>query len=208
MPEETMNRRQLYWYLLVITFASILVSCNYNSGVETTNGCTVSASATDVTGTAPRNAQIYIISDSYLPYIDSGFALGTTADFSGNFECAIPQGTFFLYVNDESSGKTVRIEASSHFAFTSRKLGEPGSISGTIQSEGRVFLVCLAGTPHYRLLTGKSDFRFDMIPAGDYRLIVYELDISDSDKRTMQYEEILSLATGEKVALPEIRISK
>lgn len=202
-----MNRFQFYWYLLVITIASVVVSCNFNSGVETTNGCTVSASATDVTGTAPRNAQIYIISNSYLPFIDSGFARGTTADFSGNFECAIPQGTFFLYVNDESSGKTVRIEASSHFALTSRELGEPGSISGTIQrTEGRVFLVCLAGTPHYRLLSGKPDFHFDMIPAGDYRLIVYELDASDSGTRTLQYEEALSIDTGDKVVLPEISI--
>lgn len=203
-----MNRHLLSLYLLMITLASALVSCNYNSGVETTNGCTISASATDVSGTAPRNAQIYIISNSYLPFIDSGFAYGTTADFSGNFECAIPEGNFFLYVNDETSGKAVRIEASSHLARTSRELGEPGSISGTIQrSEGRVFLVCLAGTPHYRLLTVKYDFRFDKVPAGDYRLIVYELDMSDSSITAMQYEETVSVDMGEKVSIPEIRIS-
>lgn len=156
-----------------------MLRCSINTaGIETTNGATVIASASSISGTAPPHAQISVFDTGYIPAIDSGLALTTSANDSGcfTFEGLAPD-LYTVIVEMPDSGQAAlfsNILVGPFIADSAHRkiLGPTGSISGTVASadSSAGILLYLPGTGYYRILSNPGPFSFEGIPAGTYRL--------------------------------------
>lgn len=168
------TRNVLYTLLAALLSASLQFFCSTSlSGVETTNGITVVATAETIEGTAPPYSQVYLFDTSYIPYIDIGTGFGTSVDFDGAFEFSVAPGTYniLVIVRDGSEAgilqKTVSPENSPGGEPEKNDLQKTGSVSGSVEADsGETILVYIAGTSYYRILTGSSSFSFQSVPSG------------------------------------------
>ena len=72
-------------FFLFALAAILFCSCTPGvSGVETTNGFTITATTTAIKGTAPAYSTVYLFDTGYIPYIDSGFGYGTAVNADEN----------------------------------------------------------------------------------------------------------------------------
>jgi hypothetical protein len=190
----------------------LMVRCSTQiAGVETTNGCTVVATATAIEGSAPPMSRVFIFDTSYIPYIDSGIGIGTAADEEGAFHFNTSPGSYHLFIVEpagNSAGIAIKSPDSRTGGAVSKEqlLQKPGAVSGTISSAtSDTFLVFLEGMCHYQVVTAAQTFYLKNVPEGTYRLkiarlsgpwnegvvkILYEQQIRVSPKETVEIGDI------------------
>jgi len=205
---------------LLVTAGVVLasmVSCGTSvSGVETTNGFTVSATADDVSGTAPPNSQIYLCDTGYIPCVDRGTGIQTSADLAGRFDFSISTGDYSVMVITPD-GKTAGV----HFKNASGTAGnrfeesrtpqQPGSITGSIAGTfpGDTLLIYLVGMCHYRLVTRQNAaFTVSRVPAGEYRLRIMVLPDRDTTEAVPLYESDVTVAPSKTTVLDPISLQE
>ena len=173
--------------LLAVGIITALLYCSCStgvSGVETTNGFTVVATARSIEGTAPPFAQVFLFDTGYIPFVDTGFGFGTSVDLDSSYRFPALPGVYNLLVitaDGSAAGlqrQTVAAEerTASPQTFT---LEKSGAVSGAIDpvAESR-YLVYLPGTGYYTVITGTSEFSFSPLPAGNHSLRVRRIDDS------------------------------
>jgi hypothetical protein len=181
------------------------------AGVETTNGCTVVATATAVEGTAPPLSRVFIFDTSYIPYIDSGFGIGTAVDNEGAFQFNIAPGSYHIFIigpTGEAASIAIRSPNSADVGSVSKrqKLQHPGAISGIITNTvSDTFLIFLAGMCHYQVLPATHTFSLLNVPAGTYSLKIVRLSgLSYAAPLDMFHEQEVMVNPGDTTALGEI----
>ncbi|MBN1576679.1 MAG: hypothetical protein JW913_09020 [Chitinispirillaceae bacterium] len=199
--------------LCLAALAGLLSDCTQNvSGVETTNGngFTVTATALTIEGTAPPFSQVFVFDTSYIPYIDSGVGIVTSADRDGNYRITTSPGCYNVFVvtpDGAAAGVTAEMVADENRRNTSSQLHtmeRPGSISGSIaETTDDPLLVYLAGMCHYTLISNRRDFHFITVPPGNYRLRIARLSWSAGTIVILHDREI-SVKQGEAVQAGEI----
>lgn len=185
----------------VSMFMLFCTCSNSVSGVETTNGFTVTATAAVVSGSAPPYSQIYLCDTGYIPFVNIGTGLQTSPDVSGGFSFAISPGSYKVVVFS-SSGRSaaVSIAAPSAAAAThtnvSRHLEEPGTITGTITGPSDSLLVYLTGMSYYAVLSTNRTFSLSFVPPGTHRLRVIRLPAQRAESMDILHEESIVVTPG------------
>jgi hypothetical protein len=182
------------------------------AGVETTNGCTVVATATDIEGTAPPLSRVFIFDSSYIPYIDSGVGIGTAVDDKGVFQFNTPTGgaynIFIIGPTGEAASIAIKSPDSTDAGSVVKKqeLQYPGAISGTISSAASdTFLIFLSGMCHYQLVPVARAFYLANIPEGVYSLKVARLSGPHRDPAMkILYEQVVQVYRGETAPIGQI----
>jgi hypothetical protein len=170
---NNMINRNRFILIIVALVSLLLIKCVQNlSGVETTNGATISVMAYKVEGTASPFAFIYLCDNNYIPYIDSGTGVATAADKNGDFLINEINGDKFSVsiVSRDNSG-TAFFCAGCDSSTNQATLSLPGKLEGSIVTSipGSI-LVFLRGTGYYILLESPGPFVFDAIPQGTHQI--------------------------------------
>lgn len=198
----------LVGYLTLVLFNSCGTSV---SGVETTNGLSVTATTNAVSGKAPKKAQVYLCDTGYIPYINSGTGIQTASDMTGTFSFSIQPGLYTVVAISESGNAAAVTIATQSTAgqspvSTQRTMENPGTITGAIAGAADTLLVYLAGTSYYQLLTEHRDFTITRIPPGDYLLRIIRLPAVSLSGDIILYEEHIVVSANRTVATGIIAI--
>lgn len=181
--------------------------CTQNiSGVETTNGYTVTATATSIEGVAPPSTHIFLFDTNYIPFIDSGIGIATAADFNGTYRIQAPVGKYNVIVitslTDEGDfiNETIATQVQSRGGAAQKIMRRLGAVSGKMGGalQGK-FLVYLAGTGHYEVFSGQQDFHLTSVPAGMYTLRIAQLSESGNEVILNLVERSVTVDPGKTV---------
>ncbi len=151
------------------------------AGVETTNGCTVVATAGAIEGIAPPLSRAFLCNAGYIPYIDSGIGIGTAADGKGAFQFSAPPGNYTIFIigpTGEAAGIAITSPDSAGAGAVSKQqqLLYPGAVSGTVSNTTPdTLLVFLAGMCHYQVVFTTAAFYLQNVPEGTYILKIARL---------------------------------
>jgi hypothetical protein len=199
--------------LMGLGFLSVLLiaGCTRQiAGVETTNGCTVVATAAGIEGTVPPQSRVFVFDTSYIPYIDSGVGIGTAADNNGAFQFKTLPGKYNILVIGPT-GEAAGIAITSGDAATvskEQRLELPGAVSGTISSAaGDTLLIFLEGMCQYQIVSVPRSFILKNIPKGTYALKIARISSpgSGSGMKILREERVLVTA-GSTTALGDITL--
>ena len=200
--------------LSLAAIVGFLYNCTQHiSGVETTNGngYTVTATSTTVEGAAPPLSQVFLFDTDYIPYIDSGIGIATTADRNGNYRFTARPGIYNVLVVAPDAGfagissETVSPDATAATSTRSHTMERPGSISGSVmEATDTPLLIYLAGMCHYELISTRRDFHFITVPPGTYRLRLARL--SDTGTIIVLHDRTITVKPAQAVQTGEIRI--
>jgi hypothetical protein len=157
-----------------------LFNCTTNvSGVETTNGFTVTASSTGIEGTAPAFSSVYLFDTAYIPCIDSGFGYATAVTPKENFTFPLSGGSYNLFVYLHSGDlagtaqKVILTDETDASASRQLSLKKTTVITGTVTMRANsTVLVYIPGSNFFRILNESGPFTLIGIPAGTYRVNV------------------------------------
>jgi len=168
------------FFFLCIANVVILMKCTPGiSGVETTNGFTITATTDAIEGTAPAFSTVYLFDTAYIPYIDSGFGYGTAVTAEKDFRFPLSSGSYNIFVYSYSGdlGGTAQKVALADAAESRQKtMDKTTSISGFVtMPENTSALVYIPGSDFYRLLKESGPFTLTGIPAGTFRIKVARL---------------------------------
>jgi hypothetical protein len=191
----------------------LIVRCTTQiAGVETTNGCTITATATAIEGTVPPLSRVFLFDTSYIPYIDSGVGIGTAADNEGVFQFNTRPGNYNIFIigpTGEAASIAITSPESTNTGSMSKKqeLQNPGAISGIISSAvSDTFLIFLAGMCHYQLVSATHTFALINVPAGSYSLKIARLSgTRNAVPLDIVHEQAVMVYPGDTAALGEIR---
>ena len=191
----------------------LIVRCSTRlAGVETTNGCTVVATATSIEGMAPPLSRVFIFDTSYIPYIDSGVGIGTATDDEGAFQFNTPPGNYHIFIvgpTGEAAGIAIKSPDAAHVGAVSKEqqLQPPGAVSGTISTEASdTLLVFLAGMCHYQLITAAGNFYLTNVPEGVYSLKIARVSgPQNGPVMEILHERLVSVNKGDTTVIGEIR---
>jgi hypothetical protein len=175
---------------VVAVIGGILMHCSGPvAGIETTNGVTVVARASSISGTSQPFADVSLCNSAYIPFIDSGLALATSVGASGefNFEGLEP-GNYSITICDRDRAhatifQDLTVGPVVPDSERSGTLENTGSLTGIVTSiaqPGTEVLLSLIGTEYYVLLPGPGRFIFPSLPAGAYELQASLLSESDT----------------------------
>jgi len=200
----------LFCGLFCIT--ALFVRCSSKvAGVETTNGCTVVATASAIEGTAPALSRAFIFDSQYIPYIDSGFGIGTATDEQGKFRCPASPGSYNILVIDPSGNAasiSITAPAATRGSTVSehKQLYRPGAVSGTVSTAGRdTLLVFLQGMCQYQVILADRIFRLTNVPEGSYTLKMARLSGTAGGKLVeIVHEESVTVSQGQTVSIGTI----
>ncbi len=173
-------------FLISALILPALVACSSAvAGIETTNGATVVASSSSISGQAPVRSQVWVCDSAYIPIVDSGFARAVSVDDSGRFTIGnLPPGAYTVIVktqNHDSGALFQGVRVGSNDTAMRRLLEPTGSIEGTVvsaSSSNAGVLVFLVGTEYYQILPRAGSFDFGSVPAGTYELQACALALS------------------------------
>jgi hypothetical protein len=208
-----MRKKKGILLIVVTLIASVTFRCGQGlSGVETTNGATVTVQADRVEGTTPPFANIYLFDKDYIPYIDEGLGVATAADGNGRFLFNGIRGeTFTVAVVCDEDSRSILLCAGCTGSTISSPLYNPGKLEGSVTaSDTGSILIFLHGTGWYKILKNSGSFVFDALPQGKYRLQAAILSYGESGKpsiknlSTPKEIEVASgkIVTTEPVLLP------
>lgn len=169
------------WNLLAAAVAIGLTArgCSINTaGIETTNGATVTASVSSITGNAPPFSRVSVFDSGYIPAVDSGTALVTLAGDTGGFGFeGIAPGAYTVIIETPDSKKAalfqdIPVGPRAVDSVRHQTLESTGVLSGTVTTAmgPAGILVYLAGTGYYQVLSGSGQFTFSDIAPGVYTL--------------------------------------
>lgn len=162
--------------LLLITAALIsllIMKCVQQvSGVETTNGATVSVSAHKVEGKTMPFAGVYLCDKNYIPYIDNGIGVATAADKNGDFLFNDIAGEkFSVAIITRDNSETAFFCAGCDSSNNQIILSSPGKLEGSVTTSlSGPILVFLRGTGYYMILESSGSFVFDALPQGVHQV--------------------------------------
>ena len=169
--------------------AALLLRC---TGIETTNGITVVASSSSISGNVPPHASVSLFNTAYIPFIDRGISHTVTADESGNFAFdGLVPGKYNVIVTtpderDAALVPCVKIDTSVIDSQYRAILEPVGSVSGSItnvpDSIAEV-LIFLEGTGYYTRIPGAGAFTIDQVSAGSYNLHVSDPSLLENIDR-------------------------
>ena len=196
-----MATKNSLFIVLFLCIGLLSVRCSMRlAGVETTNGCTVVATATSIEGTAPPLSRVFIFNERYIPYIDSGIGMGTAADGEGAFRFSTSPGAYHVFIigpTGEAANLSVESPGSSDTGHVSKngRLRHPGAVSGAISSAvADTLLVFLSGMCHYQLLCAERSFFIKNVPEGTYLLEIARLSGAPSGlNREIVHEERVAI---------------
>jgi hypothetical protein len=207
----TTNKVLLIGCCLLVTV--LIMQCsNRLAGVETTNGCTVFATASGIEGTVPPSSRVFIFDTTYIPYVDSGVGIGTAADNNGFFRFNTPPGKYNVFIvgpTGELAG--VAINSPSTDGDTSSKqlpLQDPGAVSGTLSDSATsdTLLIFLEGMCHYQVTTAAHSFFLKNIPEGTYQLKIARLSsLLNSSALKIIYVKQIKITRGATTEFGEAR---
>ncbi|HEX7511262.1 MAG TPA: hypothetical protein VF335_08180, partial [Chitinivibrionales bacterium] len=182
------------------------------AGVETTNGCTVVATAKTIEGTVPPWSRVFVFDSSYIPYIDSGAGFGTAADNRGNFQFNTPPGKYVIFVigpAGDAAGIAITSPDSGKTGSVSKQqqLQLPGVVSGTVVTAASdTMLVFLEGMCQYQVLVTAGAFSLGSVPPGTYVLKVARISGSlIGIGLTILHEQRIQVNPGSVTPLTPIR---
>jgi hypothetical protein len=176
-------KRMTCWVTLaeLILIIVLAIRCSTEvAGVGTTNGCTVTASASCVEGSAPPFSAVLLFDVNYTPYIDSGLGIITSADEQGRFRFkALSNGVLNVVILDESGRNAVLFDSlivgngGTRDTARSSFLSSTGTITGAVACpstpQGEILVYC-TGTDYYSLLSWPGDYLLPSVPEGAYRI--------------------------------------
>jgi hypothetical protein len=147
------------------------------AGVGTTNGCSVVASVSNVEGSAPPYSPVLLFDVNYIPYIDSGVGIITSADEQGRFRFkALSSGIINVVIMDNSGQNAVLFDSlvvGSGGTRQSSFLSGTGKIAGIAvcdsQPPGAILVYC-TGTDFYDLLHAPGGYMIASVPEGTYKI--------------------------------------
>lgn len=167
--------------LLFGVFALFLCSCGNNlAGSETTNGdeVMVTATADRIYGTAPAGNKVYLFSNHYCPYNDSGFSSVSKTDTSGSFSFNnLAEGEYTIYCKLANSDSSVIIQSiqvqSNHWSTPDTvEFDENGSFSGKLIDSSGIALsqsyVYISGSPFFTITDSSGIYILKAVPKGNY----------------------------------------
>lgn len=178
-----MKQRMTCWVTLAESIIIMVwaIRCSTEvAGVGTTNGCTVTASASCVEGSAPPFSSILLFDVNYTPYIDSGLGIITSVDNQGRFRFNnVDNSVLNVVIVDESGRSAVLFDSlivgngGTKDSARSSSLSSTGTITGAVACrslpQGKILVYC-AGTDYYSLLSGPGDYSLASVPEGAYRI--------------------------------------
>jgi hypothetical protein len=180
------------------------------AGVETTNGCTVVATATSVEGTAPPLSRVFLFGERYIPFIDSGLGIGTAADADGACRFSAPPGAYNVFIigpTGEAAGFAVATPAAgANQVLRNGMLQRVGAVSGAVSAaDSDTLLVFLSGMCHYQLLCAGRSFSLKSVPAGTYELVIARLTGSAAGVTWKTVRELaVTVSPDETAAVGEV----
>ena len=208
-----MRNRFLFTATLFCVLSGIVLKCTTSvSGVETTNGFSVTATTGSITGKAPAYAQVFLFDTGFVPYLNSGTGLITTADAAGHFRFAATSAICNILVVDSGSNSAgILTYTPSDFTDTnpspaslSRQLSETGTLEGSLHSPGEEqTLLYLPGLCYYRIVNGSDSFTFPALPPGTYHLRIMKLRRSPAET---DYDTTVTVESGTVSYAGEISI--
>ncbi len=188
--------------------ALLIARCSTQvAGVETTNGCTVVASAAAIEGTVPPFSRVFVFDAGYIPYIDSGVGIGTAADEAGTFQFATAPGAYTVFVvgpTGEAAGIPIESPDSKNGTVSKNQvLHRPGAVSGIIAgAPSDTFLIFLAGMCQYQLAPAARTFYLAGVPEGTYTLKIARLSgASENPSLEFLHEQSVQVHQGDTAAV-------
>ena len=153
-----------------------LIRC---TGIETTNGVTVIASSSSISGSVPPFASVSLFDTAYIPFIGRGISRAVSASETGDFvfDGLLP-GTYNVIVStpdgrDAALVPRIAIEASVIDSQYRAMLEPVGSVNGAITNVPDTVaevLIYLEGTGYYARMPGTGTYTINQVPAGNYSL--------------------------------------
>jgi hypothetical protein len=164
---------------IAVAFFPALLCTNNSAGIETTNGATVVATASSITGTVPAYSQVTLIDTSFVPLVYQGRAFATSAGITGviDFLDLVP-GVYTVIVEtpdgrNAAAFQDISIGSSTSITTLQKNLEPTGTLSGIVATatpSSAGILLYLVGTDYYLALPGPGPFTFESIAPGDYDL--------------------------------------
>jgi hypothetical protein len=162
------------------------------AGTETTNGdeVIVTADMNSIKGTAPAGSEIYIFSDDYFPFSDSGFTNSAIVSDTGSFHffnlmpgsynilCTYPKSNASVFV------QKISIQTWDRSQTDTVTLTITGVIKGTlVDSLNKPVINAYAyikGSPFYTTTNDLGEFALNKIPDGMYTVIFKRTDTNST----------------------------
>jgi hypothetical protein len=149
------------------------------TGIETTNGITVVASSSSISGIVPPHASVLLFDTAYIPFIGRGISRAVMASETGDFVFdGLLRGTYNVIVStpdgrDAALVPRIAIEASVIDSQYRAMLEPVGSVNGAITNVPDTVaevLIYLEGTGYYARMPGTGTYTINQVPAGSYSL--------------------------------------
>jgi hypothetical protein len=176
-----MKRIQMTSIVLIV--AAIIfpaIRCvNTSAGIETTNGATVVASASSITGTVPPYARVALFDTAFIPVVYRGQGLTSNVDKTGIIEFNdLAPSIYTVIVEMPENQKAaafqgIAVGPSAADSTMHKILEATGTLTGTVTAandSGTGLLLYLVGTGYYLVLPGPGPFTFESIAPGNYEL--------------------------------------
>jgi uncharacterized protein (DUF2141 family) len=181
--------RTLWGRSAVLAAAVLVMALMRCTGIETTNGVTVIASSSSISGSVPPHASVSLFDTAYIPFIGRGISRAVTVGETGDFvfDGLLP-GSYNVIVStpderDAALVPRIAIEASvvdSQYRATLEPVGSVhGSITNVPDTIAEV-LIYLEGTGYYARMPGTGTFTINQVSAGTYSLRISEYSFSDT----------------------------
>lgn len=171
-----------FLYAAAIALAAGLTALRCSTptaGIETTNGATVAASVSSITGTVPPYARVSVFGSTYIPVVDSGLGLTTAVGDSGVFGFeGLAAGVYTVVVELRDKDKAaafqgISVGPSAVDSVRQKTLEPTGSLSGSVTAipgSASAILLYLVGTDYYMALPAPGPFALEFIAPGIYEL--------------------------------------
>jgi hypothetical protein len=173
-------KRLIHIVLIVAAVMIPSIHCvNTSAGIETTNGATVVASASSITGTVPPYARVALFDTAFIPMVYRGQGLTSTVDKTGIVEFTDLVPGVYTVIVETNDGRTaaafqgIAVGPSASDVTIHKMLEPTGTLAGTVTAAndaGAGLLVYLVGTGYYLALPGPGAFTFESIAPGNYEL--------------------------------------
>ncbi|MCX7726028.1 MAG: hypothetical protein N2053_04180 [Chitinispirillaceae bacterium] len=210
--------KKIFFILLQIIIFCQLFECVRNfSGVETTNGdgFTVVTTSGAIEGSAPPYAQVFVFDTGYIPYIDSGIGIATSANHQGYYRIVSFTTNLRIFVVSSNRNSAGLAESHSFISEVSNNLNQyplqqPGEVCGSVVYSGNdSLLVYLSGLCHYQLLLENKNFYFRTVPVGRHKLRIVKIISKITEGKNvieLLYQKEININRGEILQLGQIII--
>jgi hypothetical protein len=189
----------------VLATASLVLLLARCTGIETTNGVTVVASSSSISGNTPPLAIVSVFDTAYIPYIRIGTTRTVTADEAGNFAIdGLLPGMYNVIVTASDSHEAVffpEVEIKPGAGDSQlRAILEPvGSVTGMVADVPDTIpniLIYIPGTGYYARLPEAGAFAISTIPVG-----VYDLQMAGFSMIDSLIDKMGNISRNERVAV-------